>query len=246
VSVKREGLFNDLRYYWSYSTPPSFDAKDPSLSALAYFPLKVVAAEWSKYIKVMHNCIKQYEYKTDRLPDLAQFDTNLYELQSWRRRSMFSQQKLTTLIDLLGAQDVSGNDNRDPCATLLLQDYKHLLNGVQEAGQRLENMLPVVTSLVQIADARHSFAETANINRLTILALVFVPLSFVSSLFSMNPENTPGSPYFWVYFVVAIPLTALVFLVARFPQNDLGRFWQWVKGKMERRGRSSNEQLERS
>ena len=77
-------------------------------------------------------------------------------------------------------------------------------------------------SLVQVIDARHALAETANISRLTVLALIFVPLSYVSSLFSMNSQNMPGSPHFWVYFAVAVPVTLLVFLLAR-PPTWIGR-----------------------
>ena len=91
--------------------------------------------------------------------------------------------------------------------TSLIEDYKHISTNINECGRRLESMLPVFTSLAQIMDSRRSFAETANISRLTILALTFVPLTFVSSLFSMNAINSPGGSYFWVYFVVAFLVT---------------------------------------
>jgi Mg2+ and Co2+ transporter CorA len=103
---------------------------------------------------------------------------------------------------------------------LVLEDFEVINKNIEDAGRRLENMLPVVTSLVQIIDARQSLAETANISRLTVLALIFVPLSYVSSLFSMNTTNMPGSPYFWVYFAVAIPVTLIVVLIARPPTKD--------------------------
>jgi Mg2+ and Co2+ transporter CorA len=106
----------------------------------------------------------------------------------------------------------SGNDNSS--IQSLIGDYEHVSAKIHEFDRRLESMQPLVTSLVQIVDARRSFAETANITRLTVLALVFVPLSYVSSLFSMNPNNLPGSPDFWVYVAVAIPLTLFVITIA--------------------------------
>lgn len=80
---------------------------------------------------------------------------------------------------------------------------------MEKAGRRLENMLPVVRTLVQIAHARQSFAETANINRLTVLALVFVPQSLVASLFGMEADIMPGKKHFWSYFAVAMALRAI-------------------------------------
>ncbi|CAN9416270.1 unnamed protein product [Alternaria alternata] len=110
----------------------------------------------------------------------------------------------------------------EQCAdvNLVLEDFEVINKNIEDAGRRLENMLPVVTSLVQIIDARQSLAETANISRLTVLALIFVPLSYISSLFSMNTTNMPGSSHFWVYFAVAIPVTLIVVLIARPPTRD--------------------------
>ncbi|PVH90834.1 hypothetical protein DM02DRAFT_508286, partial [Periconia macrospinosa] len=69
---------------------------------------------------------------------------------------------------------------------------------VEDFGRRLETMLPVVTSLVQVIDSRRSFDETANVSRLTVMALAFVPLTYVSSLFSMSEKLGPGGSLFWV------------------------------------------------
>ncbi|KAF2262814.1 hypothetical protein CC78DRAFT_448030, partial [Lojkania enalia] len=210
---KRGTMLNDLQYYWSHYIPPCFDPKNPSLQSLAYYPLKIIAAEWTKYIAVMHHCIKRYEYQNEQLPELDQFNMDLRELQGWRRRSMMSQQKIQSVIHLIQYQEQPSSPN-DPNMRYLLEDFKLLSTDLETAGRRLETMLPAVMTFVQIADARRSFAETANITRLTVLALVFVPLTYISSLFSMNSTNAPGSRHFWVYFAVAVPVTLLTILIA--------------------------------
>jgi hypothetical protein len=225
----RRSMMGDIVHYWETSPPGCFDSADPSIQSLAYYPLRIVAAEWVKYIAVMQHCIKLYEYEGSQL-DLNKFNMDLRELQGWRRRSMMSRQKLRIVIRHLNSH-ASPTPSHTASVADVLEDYMTISNDIEDAGRRLENMLPVVTSLVQIIDARQSFAETANISRLTILALVFVPLSFVSSLFSMNSENVPGSEHFWVYFAVAIPVTAVVFLIARPPtREDLRRTYMWIRG----------------
>ncbi|KAF3045806.1 hypothetical protein E8E11_009150 [Didymella keratinophila] len=166
----------------------------------------------------MLHCIKLYEYEGNHL-DLEKFNMDLRELQGWRRRSMVSQQKVRAVIRHLKMHKSALPEH---CAdvSLVLEDFEVINKDIEDAGRRLENMLPVVTSLVQIIDARQSFAETANISRLTVLALIFVPLSYVSSLFSMNTTNMPGSAHFWVYFAVAIPVTLVVVLIARPPTKE--------------------------
>ena len=132
---------------------------------------------------------------------------------------MVSHQKIGAVIRHL-KMHASAQPEQRADVDLVLEDFEIINKNMEYAGRRLENMLPVVTSLVQIIDARQSLAETANISRLTVLALIFVPLSYVSSLFSMNTTNMPGSPYFWVYFAVAIPVTLIVVIIARPPTKD--------------------------
>jgi Mg2+ and Co2+ transporter CorA len=214
--------------YWEQNIPACFDPENPTIQSLAYYPLRIVAAEWVKYVDVMHTCIKQLEYQGNQLPDLTKFNMDLHELQAWRRRSMRSQEKIQAIIRRLTLHD-SSDSNHLATMEALIEDFMIISSNIKIAGRRLESMLPVVTSLVQIIDARQSFRETANITRLTILALIFVPLSFVSSLFSMNSENLPGSSHFWVYFAVAIPVTLIVFIIARPPVRELQKAIQWAK-----------------
>ena len=220
----RHGLMEDLTYYWSTKLPECFDSKQPSLMSVSYYPLKIIAAEWVKYLALMHRSIKQYEYSNRNdaqnfLGDLEKLNSDMRALQIWRRRSMSSQQKLQAVNRLLRYSATSYSHSEE--YRLLVEDYDYLSLNMDEFGRRLERMLPVVTSLVQIVDSRRSFAETANISRLTILALVFVPLTFVASLFSMSPDKGPGGHYFWVYFVVALPVTLVVYLIARPPMKIL-------------------------
>jgi hypothetical protein len=228
---RRVALLDDLLYYWSVDTPPGFSTQDPYLLSLAYFSLKIVAGEWIKYVAVMSSSIKEYEYskkeKRSFLEELEKLDTDLRALQSWRRRTMSTKQKLRTINRMLKVYR-STQYPTDALASLI-EDYEHLSYNVQDCGDRLENMLPTVTSLVQIVDSRRSFAETANISRLTILALVFVPLSFISSLFSMNERLAPGGPHFWIYFAVAIPVLMIVALAAKPPFRQLRRLLRWVR-----------------
>ncbi|KAH9907264.1 hypothetical protein F4778DRAFT_721213, partial [Xylariomycetidae sp. FL2044] len=71
--------------------------------------------------------------------------------------------------------------------------------------------------MVQISDARRSIKENLNIKRLTLIAMVFIPLSYVATLFSMGDKYAPGQDGFWLYFAVSIPTLLLVFLAVFWP-----------------------------
>jgi len=233
------GMFEDLQDYWLKERPACFDSRDPSIQSLAYYALRITAAEWVKYVAVMQHCLKQYEYNHDQLPSLSleKFDKDLRELQSWRRRTMVSQSKIKSILRFLSSKHHRAK-KLEGDLQFLSYDFEHINENIEAVGRRLESMLPVVMSFVQITDARRSFAETADISRLTVLALIFVPLTFVSSLFSMTTDNLPGNPGFRVYrsyFLVAIPLTLLVVLIAR-PPIALGtKVLRWIiEGKNPR------------
>ena len=231
----QRGLLEDLSYYWT-SLPPHFNNTSASLMSLSYYPLRIVAAEWVKYIAVMQTSIKQYEYSGKELPnfldELQKLHSNLRTLQSWRRRIMSTQQKIKAASRLLKNWQDMDEPLESKIVAPVLEDYKFIADNIDESGRRLENMLPVVTSLVQIVDSQRSFAETENITRLTILALVFVPMTFISSIFSMNAENGPGGRYFWVYFAVSLPMTAVVLVVASSPMRKSKKIWNRFQNQM--------------
>ena len=197
------------------------------------------------YTAVMHKCIKQYEYSgSDQLGSLAELErlqTDMRALQSWRRRTISSQQKIQAVLRHVRSWSDAELGGR---RVELLEDYRYLVSSIGGFGRRLENMLPVITSLVQVVDSRRSFAETANITRLTVLALIFVPLNFTSSLFSMMPGKAPGGEQFWVYIAVAVPITALVFLIARTPfQNMRALVEKLLRWRLIRANRRASEDI---
>ena len=144
---------------------------------------------------------------------LDKLDSDMKDLQTWRRRVMNSQQRIKALLIFLQKFDTNE-------AHYLWEDFQYISAMVAECGRLLETTIPLVTSYVQIIDSRRAFAEATNVTRLTTLALAFVPLSFISSLFGMKDVHAPGGGLFWVYFAVAVPVTLVVHLIARPPGKD--------------------------
>jgi hypothetical protein len=236
VGKNRGSLFEEIVNFWQHDYPHGFNMNEPSVQILACYALRVVAAEWVKYVEVMRHCIKLYRHVEMGAPTLEIINYGLHSLQGWRLRSLNSQEKVESVLRKLRAQNAVDSDSESRAIMgPIIEDYECILRNIQTAGTGLENMLPVVTSLVQIIDTRQSLAETANVTRLTILALTFIPLSYVASLFSMNEKNMPGSDHFWVYFAVAIPVTLAVFLVAKPPTTAFQTAVGWLHDRKQRR-----------
>ena len=63
--------------------------------------------------------------------------------------------------------------------------------------------------------AERSISEAKSVKALTTVGIVFIPLAFVASLFSMSDPFRPGERLFWMYFVVSVPLLGLIVLAYR-------------------------------
>ncbi|KAH8891970.1 hypothetical protein GQ53DRAFT_806349 [Thozetella sp. PMI_491] len=219
AAPSRSSILDDLVFYWKQAQPPNFNQTAPTLFSLAYYPLKIIAAEWMSLVDITSNCLKVYEYSSSgNHDDITKLDSDLLSLQGWSRRCMQNSHKLHAAIKFLQALSVAGTDLDEEAhqRVLLTEDFKHIDAMLGLYSARLEAMVPVVTSLVQIGDARRSLSQGKNVNRLTLLALLFVPLAFVSGILSMSDE-APNSTMISLYFEVAIPITIGVYCFASLP-----------------------------
>ena len=177
----------------------------------------------------MYHCIKQYEYSPDTigasLGDIATLVADIYALSQWARRSIATAHKIRYVVDFL---DYAVTNEKDiECSAPVREDYKQIAVGIDTYSHRLEAMVSIATSLIQATDSRRSLTETVNISRLSYLALMFIPLTFVSGVFSMNDNIAPGGKLFGLYFAVSIPLCLLVLLIVRPRTSISGLLHTW-------------------
>ena len=66
------------------------------------------------------------------------------------------------------------------------EEYHALLSDAKELGERVERTFQSVASTMSILESKSAIAEAHSIGRLTELASIFVPLSFVSSFYGMG------------------------------------------------------------
>jgi hypothetical protein len=231
------GMLDELVYHWAIKPPAMFNPRQPTLQGLSYLPLNIVAGVWINYISLMSYCLKQYEASSlsnNLQLELDKLSANLRTLQTWRRRVLASMDRIGHTIRYLKLQESAKTSSGD--WTALREDYEFISTSIQENGNRLEAMIPVSTSFIQLVESRRALLESTNVTRLTVLAVVFVPLSYVASLFGMNEKFGPGGKYFWSYFAIAVPITLFVLVVARVPKRDWFSFrWQRVRLRFWRR-----------
>lgn len=122
-------------------------------------------------------------------------------------------------------------------------DFNYIYLRLKLLKSRADTLIGAMTGLASIAGNRQALDEAKRSKRLTLVGLVFIPLAYSSSLFSMSNQFAPGQSEFWVYWVVAVVLILLTFCgtwALELVLDDeagwsLGGLRFWGKGKGERR-----------
>jgi Mg2+ and Co2+ transporter CorA len=99
-------------------------------------------------------------------------------------------------------------------------------------------MTDTLLSTMSILESQKSIEQSEQVNKLPRLAFVYIPLSFISSVFGMNVKEIQANPSIWVFFATAIAFTFLSICVVSW-QNikkwayAFARYgqelrWRWV------------------
>jgi len=114
------------------------------------------------------------------------------------------------------ARDPAGMQTRETTRKLLLDDYCWILRRGKAAKERIQDGITAITTDVTARDAQRSIDQAREIGRMTVLAYFFLPLSFTTSIFSMNFVNLENTRWgvcsvIIAFFVIMTPSLVLCF-----------------------------------
>lgn len=216
-------LFDDL-LFWIRNMDPD-DVKDVASNprAMIFRMTQIICSDWNILIRYIMARLGQIEWELER-PDFrpgsnaidASLAKSLAKLHTWRRRlplykTMIKETEKHLFRDL--KRDGCDKIIQDDCIARMKKDFDIVMEGLVELYERTERIATVATAVTSIEESRRAMDQNRALGRLTYLAVVFAPLSFISSFFSMTPELSELTTTIWIYFVVAIPLSLLAFLM---------------------------------
>jgi Mg2+ and Co2+ transporter CorA len=77
------------------------------------------------------------------------------------------------------------------------------------------NMVSTVGAITSLQESHRAVEQNRYLTRLTYLAAIFVPMSFVSSFLSMTPNVRELTETFKLYFILSLPLTFVALSVVQ-------------------------------
>lgn len=159
-------------------------------------------------LSFMASQIDRYSALNDGTPEVTEAEalSNLLHCQRLLERHV---EELRHGLRMVRAWN-SGNDAVKAAASSLEQDLVYLIERAFTLKSRSETSVSLSMNVASISEARRSIQQNRSLFRFTVIASIYVPLSFVASLFGMNfRQFGQGDLSIWIYFVVSAPVFAL-------------------------------------
>jgi Mg2+ and Co2+ transporter CorA len=211
-------------------------------TALSIPILSLVAAEWLTVLDYITTALTKIEWELES-PDyrkedpsgLDSLDSAVERLHPLRRLiPTYRRFVKEALITILAPANLGSSPQGGICHLQKLRtEFESILDRIDRLQIRTQNIINLATAIISIDENKRAMRMNKNLVRVTYLAVIFVPVQFVSSFFSMTPDLSQLSQTFWIYFCVAVPLTALCLTIA--DPARVARFFRKVTNRGRQR-----------
>ncbi|KAA6414305.1 MAG: hypothetical protein FRX48_02668 [Lasallia pustulata] len=203
--------------YWVMSMNPdqlqTLD-QDPEYITSAVYDF--MACQWLLLFDYITTRLSQIEWEIESEPfrTLEGLDGTLQKFHPWRRRIPLYNNFIRSMLDLLEDRFLSPESTRAHWSKTT-ENVRHLLGRLEEVQNRADHVISVLTAVILIQESKKALTQTRDVSRITYLAFLFVPMSFVATFLSMNNNFPSGNNMvYWIYFVIALPLSGTALLLA--------------------------------
>lgn len=113
----------------------------------------------------------------------------------------------------------------------LLEDFEELRVRCNELSDMCSRGITLAMNKAIIDESRKAIEQSQRLKRLTIMATLFIPLTFSTSLFGMNVNILGQSDVaFWWFFVLCVPITLLAYIIYLWDfgaiEKFVGKLWK--------------------
>ncbi|KAB8229428.1 uncharacterized protein BDW43DRAFT_322211 [Aspergillus alliaceus] len=108
----------------------------------------------------------------------------------------------------------------------IIEDYDQLFVRCIDLSRMCTQGINLAMNKATIEESRRAIEQSQRVKRLTLLATLFIPLSFSSSLLGMNIDLLEQNAVkFWWFFVLCVPITLVASIIYFWDFHFLRRCW---------------------
>jgi Mg2+ and Co2+ transporter CorA len=123
------------------------------------------------------------------------------------------------------------------------KDIDYLLARIEILSNRCNRITDTLLSTMSILESQKSIEQSQQVNKLTRLAFVYIPLSFISSVFGMNVKEIQTNLPMWVFLGTALGFTFFSVCLVSWQNikkwaSELAARWHLLRDLVSRHGDS--------
>jgi hypothetical protein len=216
----RQSILEDICFYWAHHRDSVVVSDEPVITTL--FLKKIVASNYMLCIGYIVALLGELDYNVSRRDrpistlDITWIEERWKDLQAWNRQCSQYCDSVEAIMDSfhIPLSEAEASVSWEKCE----KDFHVIYRKLRGMKTMSDNLISSFTGLAGILgnrqalrEASRSLHEARSVKILTLLGMLFLPLTFASGILSMNGDFLPGSSLFWVYFAIAIPIILCVF-----------------------------------
>lgn len=243
----RRSMMADLRFYLTTS-PKELDLSP--IDTVRLIATKIVASHYVMQADYLREIMNQLELSPERMEDqadirIADAEEQWTDAQTLGRRMNQYCEYLEANMLQLRVPFREPDTSQVADWTDITADFQYLylrFKGLRHRAEMINSSITGLTGIVgnrqaireqqlALGAAERSIREARSAKALTFVGLIFIPLAYTSSLFSMGSPYGPGQDGFWLYFAISIPLIILVvsgYYVLDFGYGADGSSWSFT------------------
>ncbi|KAF1969895.1 hypothetical protein BU23DRAFT_231802 [Bimuria novae-zelandiae CBS 107.79] len=231
-------MLRDLIHYYTNHSDllTADDWTEPSKSSV--FVKKIVAAHYLQLVDYIKAMLPSLELRLESA--WVEEQEQWKSLQTISRRCGNYRDDVEDTFLSLGYPIEELNSERRVDWKDCRKDFEYIYRRLKILKERADTLMQSMTGLASIAGNRQNLEEAKRAKRLNLLALLFVPLAYTSSLFSMQDDYAPNKGSFWVYWVSALSVVVLTYLTTLVLDQALDDAAQWELPFRRLRGQKHN------
>ena len=102
-------------------------------------------------------------------------------------------------------------------------DWIFIFNEIESWRKKIAGMTSIQLQALDIFDTQNEKIHAKNLEIITWLGGLFLPLSLLSSLFSFGDQYLPGESNFWIFWAAAAPILVIAAVSAAYLKRDFLR-----------------------
>ena len=192
--------------------------------------LNVANLAWAQLITFLANDISYYKPGGDSSGDVSGNGNLNFALEQLRFDAGLLERTSTLLSDSLVLIKTGGSPSwptPDATATTLLahkakfqaaleRDVEHLVGRCERLARSCELSTTFLVSSMQLIESQKGIIQAGQVQRLTQLAFLFIPISLLAAVFGMNVAEYKIPSKIWVFFLIAAVLFGVTcFMLSR-------------------------------